>query len=199
MDVLFTGGSICICRLVEPADQTSLIRAFQEVALEQEWEIGTELSEPNRSSLYFAAYCAGQLAGGIEIRKPDSTGFLPVYSTWPEISERAIDSPAHVVILAITRKFRNQPRLLWTLCTEVWRSCRLLGIKNLLMEVPVANYRVYCRFGWSLEIVGAERCHWGEMCLPCRIDIDVLEQSVLTKVEQAPSLRHITDQAYRQG
>ena len=197
MEVLYRHGCVSVCQLTELSEKSALLALFRQVAEELHWEARNEICRVHDLSYFYTAHLDGHLAGGIEIRQPDSAGFLPIHSTWPEIAESAIESPANVVVLAIAQRFRNTPQLLWTLCTEVWRSCGQLGVKNLLMEVPVQNYRIYQRLGWALEIIGAERDHWSEPCYPCRINIDVLEQSIVAKVEKAPSLRHITDQAYR--
>jgi len=197
MDVLYQLGDLTVSRLTEPAEKVSLIALFREVSREKGWESGSELEGYSESAIFLALLAGGTLAGGIELRRLDFRSWLPIYGIWPELALTPATAPAELVVLALTPEFRGEPRNLWTLCTEMWRLSRAEGFEHLYMEVPVANYRIYQRLGWSLKICGPTRQHWGESCYPCLVNVAAVEQAILAKVGSVPSLEFVVNQARR--
>lgn len=153
------------------ADRETVRALFRSVAAEKGWAPGGDLGEPEGESAIVAALCDGLLAGGVEVRMPDLDGHLSVVATWPELAGLRCPRPAELVLIAVAPEFRAVPGLLWALCAETWRACDRRGVSDLLTAVPPRNLPLYRRLGWCPEIVGPERPHWGEPCLPCRIGI----------------------------
>ncbi len=197
MEAPFTNGGIAV-GVIGTRDEREALRAvFGEVAAEQGWTPGDDLCGSAEGSLLLGAWIDGRLAGGVELRVPDEHGNLPIFATWRELDHAGPPSPAELVLLALAPEFRGTPRLLWTLCAEMWRHCAKAGITDVLAAVPPRNQRLYARLGWCPEPVGPARDHWGEPCLPCRVGIAKVAEAVAAKVRAAPSLAFVTEQAHR--
>lgn len=169
---------------------------FERVAAEMGWR--REPASPRRGAPYvFASYVGDRLAGAIEVRLPGASGRLPILDTWPELRLDRFDPHAELVLLALHPDFRGSAACLWTLCVEMWKHCRNIGLRTLLMEVPPRNVRIYRRLGWPVEVIGSERLHWGEPCFPCSLCLDAVAAAVLEKADRLPELHFIRKQALR--
>jgi hypothetical protein len=195
--LLFEQGLIGISSVTEAHEREALLCLFHRVAHEKGWRPGEDVGRETAHSWFIAAELNGGLVGGIEVRQRDEAGTLPIYCTWPELIPAVTLPTAELVLLALTPNARGNRTLLWMLCVEMWRECLALGLKQLLVAVPLPNYRVYRRLGWDLEIVGPERFHWGEPCLPCLMDLSATGVAVLALAGRDASLHFVADQALR--
>lgn len=197
MRLLYEGSESAVFLLEGTDERRQLRQLFGGVADELGWQPGTDFDGPCDLSHYLAIYCEGHLAGGIELRELDAVLHLPACATWPELRGEIGSYQAELIVLALTSEFRGKRQALWTLCTEMWRYCKTRGFEQLILVVPTPNLRVYNRLGWSLEVSGPERLHWGEPCLPCRLNVATVEAAMQSKARIAPSLRPLIDQAFR--
>jgi N-acyl-L-homoserine lactone synthetase len=197
MTTLFADGTLSIVLLREEPERHQLRALFRDVAQEQGWDAGGDLLDLPVNSHLIAVYADGQLHGGIELRKVDLTGRLPICEVWPELNCRSLDRSMELVLLALDRCSRGKQPVLWALCIEMWRFCLASECEELLVEVPVGNLRLYERLGWCPEIIGPERKHWGETCYPCRIGIATVAEAVLARARRNPSWGFVARQALR--
>lgn len=182
----------------DPDEIIEVRNLFQQVAEEMGWQRETQ-ERGDGTTLIFASYAFGRLAGAIEVQMPGASGRIPILSVWPELDLPPSLRHAELVLLALAPPFRGSAACLWSLCFEMWRHCRDIGLRTLLMEVPPRNLRIYRRLGWPLEVIGPERLHWGEPCFPCSLCLDAAAASVLEKADRFPELRFIREQAFRES
>lgn len=168
------------------SERDALFDFFRAVAREHGWSPGGDLGNDAEAALYVAATCDGRLAGGVALQRADDRGHLPTYVTWPELARLRLSKPAELVLVALACEFRGVPGLLWALCAEAWRACEREGVTDLLAAVPPRNLPIYRRLGWCPEVVGPEREHWGEPCLPCRIGIAGVEEEFARRAGRSP-------------
>jgi hypothetical protein len=73
----------------------------------------------------------------------------------------------------------------------MWRYCRSHDIATLWIEVTPANLHLYRRLGWPLQIAGPLRPHWGELCYPCWMTIEQIDEEMARKAVRSERYRRI--------
>lgn len=197
MSVLFAHGGFEIHLLDGACERAVLMDQFRVIACEQGWHVLDDLRADVPNAMAIAAVREGKVIGGIELQRADESGFLPICSVWPELRFSITPRTAELVLLAIERPRRGRIDLLWMLTTEMWRQCLRLSIRELLIEVPTQNLRVYRRIGWPLTVIGGVREHWGEECYACSLDLCAVRDVALEKLRKVPDLAFIEHQAFR--
>lgn len=178
------------------AETERLIWMFEGIAGEEGWQPGDQLRAFVQSSVYFMLTVEGELAGGLQLVRPSTLGFLPGHAVWPELPPAGPDA-AHIVVLALRKEFRGSPERFWMLCAEMWRHCFRQRIAELRLECTPAALRIYRRLGWPLEVVGEARTHWGEDCLPVRFDVCAAAGEVVRRGERSALYRGVAAQLFR--
>lgn len=173
-----------------------LVRLFEAVADEEGWQPGGQLRAFAQSAVYFALRERGELCGGLQLVRPSTLGLLPGHAVWPELPTAGPES-AHVVVLALNREARGCPERFWLLCAEMWRFCFRQRIGELRLEVTPQTLRIYRRLGWPLEVIGEDRVHWGEACVPARFDPCAAAGEVMRRAERSQLYRGVARQLFR--
>jgi hypothetical protein len=187
-----------VVRLTEPDEIETLVRLFEGVASEENWQPGEALRLWQDRSVYFALVVEGEIVGGLQLVQPDeATGKLSCQTIWPEVSIRSPRRVAHIAILALHKASRGTPLLFWRLGVEMWRYCVAESITNLFIEVTPRVMPLYQRLGWPLKIEGELRPHWGEDCYLCTLGIPEVAEAILRRSESSPYYREIIAQAFR--
>ena len=176
----------------------SLVELFKRIAATEGWQPGDALDQWKERSVYFALKVSGQLAGGLQLVRPDTRGLLPCATLWPEvISPSSPWRSVHVAILALDTAYRGEGILFWHLAVEMWRHCVGHGIATLFIEVTPRVLPLYQRLGWPLAIRGELRCHWGEACYLCTLGIPEVAATLLERAEHSAYYRQVIAQAFR--
>jgi hypothetical protein len=183
-------------RLIGAADQDALLRLFEAISEEQGWHSDGQLRAYGEQSVYFGAYLNGELVGGLQLVRGNEDGLLPCRSVWPELDLAGRMDVADIALLALKAEHRGRRGLFWPLCVAMWRYCIAEGITEVWAEVPPRNLALYRRMGWSLEIAGPLRLHWGEECFPCRMIIRQVEAAIQAKATSSLHYRAILEIAY---
>ena len=178
-------------------DVAALINLFEAIARQEGWQPGEQLRAHADHSTYFAAYVGGELAGGMQVVVPDTSGRLPFHAVWPDVEMGIPARIAHVPILAIRPEFRGPLRLFWPLCVELWRFCALRGFDTIVIEATPAMLARYRRVGWGLEVIGDLRMHWGEECFLCRANVQAVAGTMLARSLRSSAFRTLVCQAMR--
>lgn len=188
-------SGVRVVRLTEAEEVSALVRLFEGVAAQEDWQPEGALQLWLDRSVYFALEVEGQLAGGLQLVLPDPREPLPCQTLWPEVDTSG--RCAHVAILALEQAFRGRGTLFWRLVIEMWRYCVGVGIHNLVLEVTPRVLPLYRRLGWPLEIRGELRQHWGEDCYLCRLGIPDVAEALLQRAPDSAYYRQIIAQAFR--
>ena len=143
------------------------------------------------------AYVGGELAGGMQVVLPNAAGMLPFQAVWPDVEVIAPCRTAHVPILAIRPEFRGPLRLFWPLCAELWRLCAARGLDSIVIEATPQMLARYRRIGWSLDVIGGLRMHWGEECYLCQADVRAVAGTLLARALRSPGFRSLVCHAAR--
>lgn len=179
------------------SEAEALIDLFEAIARQEGWQPGEHLRTHSEQSAYFAAYVGGEVAGGMQVVVPDTQGRLPFQAVWPEVVLDAPCRTAHVPILAIRPQFRGPLRLFWPLCVELWRFCAVHNLDTIVIEATPSMLARYRRIGWTLDVVGELRMHWGEACYLCRADVQAVAGAILLRAVRSSAFRTLVLQAMR--
>jgi hypothetical protein len=190
-------SGVRVVRLTEATEIEALVRLFEAVAAAEGWQPEGALRRWQHRSVYFALKPQGEMAGGLQLVRPDASGTLPCQALWPEIPVDPAGGHAHVAILALEAASRGQGRLFWPLVVELWRYCVGVGIPTLWIEVTPRVLPLYQRLGWPLRIEGELRRHWGEECYLCSLGIPEVAEALLRRAEHSSYYRPIVAQAFR--
>jgi hypothetical protein len=191
------GSGVRVVRLTEGEEVEALVRLFEGIAAAEGWQPEVALRLWQHRSVYFALERAGQLAGGLQLVRPDGFGTLPCQALWPEVALGPGPRAGHVAILALAEAFRGHGHRFWPLVIELWRYCVGAGIATLFLEVTPRVLPLYRRLGWPLQIRGEIRRHWGEECYLCSLGIPEVAEALLRRAEHSPYYRPIVAQAFR--
>lgn len=179
-------------RLCDTAESDRLISVLEGIAAELGWQPGRQLRSYASASVHFAAYVDGVLAGGMQLVPAALCQTLPCELVWPEVRLPRRSETAHISILAVKREHRGTAELLWPLCVAMWRYCVAHRIADISLEVTPDVYRLYRRLGWTLEIVGDLRPHWGEdCCYLCRMGTADVAGAMLIRTLRSAEYRNI--------
>jgi hypothetical protein len=190
-------ASIAVASVCTPDDVERLVRLFERIAAEEGWETGGQLRVHTLTAVHFAVFVEGELAGGLQLVHHGTGSPLPCFGVWPELACEVSPDAAEVALLALRHEYRGANRLFRPLSVEVWRYCRHHGITELWAEVTPANLRIYRRFGWTFEVRGPLRPHWGEDCYPCQMRLDEAEAAFRKEAEQSSWRRELLPYADR--
>jgi hypothetical protein len=196
-------GPVCATpyiRLLRPADieATALRALFRGIADEQGWQSGDDLSFPSRYdpfTVYFGLYVGDSLVGGLHVVRGNSSDLLPTRSVWPEIGFAGRTGVADVFLLALTPAVRaRQPAanypLFWSLGIALWQWCQREGIHELCGIATPRSAALYRRLGWPLSIIGPERNHWGEPCVPFLLSVSAVHAEIARRQAQGSQRYH---------
>lgn len=186
-----------VSRLTQRDEVERLVELFEVVAAEEGWQPDGALRRWRNRSDYFALEVCGELAGGLQLVRPDFRGELPCRSVWPEVPTQRQSPCAHIAVMALAGSHRGQSAHFWHLAAEMWRHCVGQGIATLFIEVTPRVLPLYLRLGWPLQIVGERRSHWGEDCFLCTLGIPEVAETLLRRAERSPYYRQIIAQAFR--
>ena len=198
MDFLVRSGlAVAVVTLQSIDEIKAIIALFAEIAREQSWQPGDQLSAYQDCSTYFALKCGSEWIGGLQLVLAGKAAMLPCLTVWPELQLLGRPEVADIAMLALRQQYRGQRLLFWLLCIEMWRYCEASGISQLWVEVTPTNLRLYRRLGWPLKIVGPLRPHWGEDCLPCWMSIEEIDAEMAQRAERSQSYRTIYELMHR--
>ena len=182
-------AEIRICNGLESAQ---LVAVLEGIADELAWQSGNQLRSYESTSIHFAAYVDGVLAGGLQLVPSALNQTLPCELVWPEVRLPSRDGTAHISIMAVRREYRGSVGLMWPLCVAMWRYCAAHRITDITLEVTPKTYLLYKRLGWPLEIVGELRPHWGDdLCYLCRMEAVEVAGAMLLKAPRSATYRDI--------
>jgi len=189
--------NLAVVLLTRPVEIRELTALFEEVAAEQGWQPGEDISRHSSISIYFALKRGTLLLGGLQLVRMDNAARLPCQSIWPELDLSGRRDVAHVPILALKPQSRGKGNLFWLLCAEMWRYCMAEGISQVYLEVTPATLRLYRRIGWPLQLAGPLRQHWGEDCYLCSMRLGELADICISRAEKSPLYRGVVCQGLR--
>ena len=197
METILTQGASEVALLTEPSEVEELLTLFQQVADELSWRPGEFLHSAPTHSQHFAGFVEGKLAGGIQLALQDEAGHLPCQNVWSELQFSREDRLGHVTMMALAPEYRGCPGLFWSICVELWRYCVRRKLDGIILECTPPMYKLYCRIGWPLKIIGELRMHWGEECYLCQMQTIEVAGSLLVKAVRSNVYREFVSQAYR--
>lgn len=163
-----------------------------------------------------------EIAGALYLVRGNSTNTLPTRSVWPEIDFGGRTDIADVFLLALAPKFRGGGLglvrvgdsdggnrisgdgpikalpVFWQLCVGMWQWCHVEGIHELCGIATPRSTLLYRRLGWPLSIVGPERSHWGEPCVPFLLSVSAVHAEITRRAARgSQSYRQIMEAAGR--
>ena len=186
----------CTITLVHGAGGTAdkLISLFEQIAEEEGWSPDGQLRAHVGRSVYFAVSVGGELAGGIQMELPDSSGTWSFETVWPEVRPEIDERAVYLSMFAFARKFRGDRTLFWLPCVEVWKYCKERGIADMWLAATPTTLAAYRRMGWPLEVRSEVRRHWGEDCFLTSMSLDALEASVVARSAKADTYKAVVRQ-----
>lgn len=189
--------SVLLPRNIEGIEE--IIRLFETIAQEENWQPGNQLRAYPNSSTYFGLENENikKIIGGLQLVSGGSNEGMPCLTVWPELNLFDRTDVGDIALLALDKEHRGDEKLFWYMCVEMWRYCKSAQLNNLYAEVTPRNLRIYNRIGWPLKPVGPLRIHWGEECYPCHMTTDEVEQSINIKASKNREYQKIITQAYR--
>lgn len=182
-----------------------VIRLFEFIAAQEQWQHDGELRHHAHGSTYFALWhrAEGQepeIVGGLQLVLPDSaTGTLPCHRVWMELPVPVPAGTCHAAVLAVSPMWRGKqmmessrlPAAFWTLCAALWRHCLETGVTELWLEATPTMLRCYRLLGWPLSVQGELRTHWGEPCYPCTVSVREVAGSLAEKATRSLLYKNI--------
>ena len=192
-----TKSKVRVGRLTLPEEIETLVRRLEEAALRQGWQLTDDLRRFSDRSVFFVLEVGEQLAGGLQLVRPDPSGALPYQELWPEVQCGIPGLSAHVIILALDKSVRGQSLLFWRLVVELWRFCVAEDIATLFLETTPRILPLYRRLGWSLQSRGELRRHWKGDCYLCTLSIAEVAAALLRRAGYSVYYRQIIAQAFR--
>src|SRR4051812_48376198 len=94
-------SGVRVVHVTEPDEVEELVRLFETIAETEGWLPEGSLRRWTDRSVYFTISIDGQIAGGLQLVKPNDSGTLPFHDLWPETSVVASNRSAHAAILAV--------------------------------------------------------------------------------------------------
>ncbi|GAB1543648.1 hypothetical protein NUACC21_63240 [Scytonema sp. NUACC21] len=200
MEVTFQDADIQVVLLTYQYDREEVERVislFEEIAIEQSWQPDNQLRAYPTSSVYFALYISGELAGALQLVVGNSEEGLPCLTVWPELNLYNRTDVADVALMAFGQKYRGSRKLFWLVCIEMWRFCVNHNIVELWVEASPRIIEIEKRLGWPLQIAGPLRHHWEEASYPCRMSVATIAEIALARAQKSQQYEKITQQIYR--
>lgn len=184
---------VCRCANTLP-EAEAIIRLFEGIANSEGWQPGDQLGAHSGRSIYFGAFHANRLVGGLQLVASDQEGRFPSHMVWPEIPLADNGTPTlYAAVLAVLPEFRgrNGAAAFWSLGIALWRHCVENGVKAVYLEATPKMLRCYRLLGWPLEVIGELREHWGEPCYPCRLSVRDVAGSLAERSLRSTTYRGI--------
>jgi hypothetical protein len=198
MEILYENGEgvevVTLTSLVEIEEMVSL---FEAIGCAEGWQPNGQLQAWMQGTVYFAVRVDDKLAGGIQLVPVSAGGTLPCHAVWPELANVSKRDAAHVVMMALAREYRGRAALFWMPAVEIWRYCFRKHISELWLECTPSMLKFYERVGWTLEVRGPLRMHWGELCYPCSFSLEAITRSILMRAVKSEAYRKLVAQACR--
>lgn len=205
-------------RLVSEEEIRDMLQLFEDIAVSEGWQHGGELHVRLTGSTYFGLRISEKaigsredcpdigeaLAGGLQLVGPDDKGRLPCQKLWPEIAAENTAKIAYVAVLAVRKEWRGKrgdigAACFWMLTGALWRHCMENGITDLWLEATPTMLRCYRLLGWTLQVRGPLRTHWGEDCYPCSLSLRETAGALVEKALRSRTYRRIIETALDTG
>ncbi|MGC4044840.1 MAG: hypothetical protein QM758_13690 [Armatimonas sp.] len=184
-----------VCRCVNTLPEAEpVVQLFEGIANLEGWQPGDQLRAHTERSIYFGAFDANRLVGGLQLVASDQAGRFSSHEVWPEIplADKAMPT-LHAAVLAVIPEFRGRDgaAAFWSLGIVLWRHCVENGVKAVYLEATPKMLRCYRLLGWPLEVIGELREHWGEPCYPCQLSVRDVAGSLAERSLRSTTYRGI--------
>src|SRR5437763_1246163 len=110
MEVTFRDRDTQIALLTYQHDKEEVERVislFEEITVEQAWQPDDQIRAYLKSSIYFALYITGELAGSLQLVIGNTNEGLPCLTVWPELDLQNRKDVADVALLALDPNYRG--------------------------------------------------------------------------------------------